>query len=49
MTNEAGTEIGEELEGSKIKELEEDKKARGDYFEEMEVSENPPERIYAEG
>ena len=48
LTNEAGTEIGRELEGSKIKELEGDKKAQGNYFEEMEVSENPPEHIYTD-
>jgi len=48
LTNEIGTEIGRELEGSKIKELEGDKKAQGEYFEEIEVNENPPERIYTD-
>lgn len=37
-TNEVGEAASKELEGTKIKELEEDKKAQGDYFEKMEVA-----------
>ncbi len=45
-TNEVGEAAGKELEGSKIKELEADKKAQGDYFEKMEVSDQPVAPIY---
>jgi len=46
-TTEIGKEAGQAVEGSKIKELEEDKKIQGEYFDHnMEVCETPPERIY---
>lgn len=45
-TNEVGEAAGKELEGTKIKELEEDKKAQGDYFDNMEVSDQPVVPIY---
>jgi len=45
-TNEIGKESAKEFEGSKIESLEGDKVAQGDYFEDMELWEGPPERIY---
>lgn len=48
-TNEIGEAISKELEGSKIKELEESKKAQGDYFDKMEVvdtNDQPPPIVY---
>jgi hypothetical protein len=35
-----------ELEGSKIKELEDNKRLQGDYFDNMEVSDQPVPLIY---
>jgi len=45
-TTEVGEEASRESEGSKIKELEDDKRLQGEYFDNMEVSEDSPERIY---
>lgn len=46
FTNEFGAEAGKDTEGSKIKDLEGDNKAQEEYFESMEVIDNPPEHIY---
>jgi len=45
-TTQIGKEASRESEGVKIKELEDDKKLQGEYFDNMEVWEDPPERIY---
>ena len=45
-TTEVGAEASREVEGVQIKELEDDKKRQGEYFDNMEVSQTPPERIY---
>jgi hypothetical protein len=39
----------QEVVGARIKELEDDKKAQGEYFDDMEVEAEPPERIYMDG
>ncbi len=45
-TNTVGEAASRELEGTKIKELEGDKKLQGEHFDNMEVSQEPEERIY---
>jgi hypothetical protein len=45
-TNEVGKAASAELEGAKIKELEGDKKSQGEHFDNMEVWEEPAERVY---
>jgi hypothetical protein len=45
-TTAVGKEASKEVEGVQIKELEDDKKLQGEYFDNMEVWEDPPERIY---
>jgi hypothetical protein len=45
-TNEVGVAASSELEGAKIKELEGDKKGQGQYFDNMEVWDEPAERVY---
>lgn len=45
-TNEVGESASKELEGTKIKELEEDKRAQGDYFDNMEVIDQPVVPVY---
>jgi len=45
-TTEVGKEASKEVEGMQIKELEDDKKLQGEYFDNMEVWEDPPEHIY---
>jgi hypothetical protein len=45
-TNEVGKSASLELEGSKIKELEDNKRSQGDYFDNMEVSDQPVALIY---
>jgi hypothetical protein len=45
-TTQVGEAASQELEGVRIKELEDDKKAQGEYFDDMEVETEPPERIY---
>jgi hypothetical protein len=50
-TNEVGNAISKELEGSKIKELESNKRLQGDYFETMEykiIWSPPKQRIYVD-
>ena len=47
-TNEAGISISKELEGSKIKELESNKRLQGDYFESMKLWSPPKLRIYVD-
>lgn len=47
LTNAVG-EVSKETEGNKIKELESDKIAQGDYFENMELNNQPQVRIYAD-
>ena len=47
-TNEVGNAISEELEGSKIKELESNKRLQGDYFESMELWNPAKQRIYVD-
>jgi hypothetical protein len=45
-TTQVGKAASCEFEGNRIKELEDDKKLQGEYFDNMEVSEDFPERIY---
>jgi hypothetical protein len=45
-TDAVGESASRESEGAKIKELEGDKKAQGEHFDNMEVWEQPAERIY---
>ena len=45
-TIQVGKAASQELEGVRIKELEGDKKLQGEYFDNMEVCAEPPERIY---
>ena len=45
-TNQVGQAASMEFEGAKIKELEGDKKAQGEHFDNMEVWEQPAERVY---
>jgi len=47
-TNELGNAISKELEGSKIKELESNKRHQGDYFESMKLWSPPKLRIYVD-
>jgi hypothetical protein len=47
-TNEVGSSIPKELEGSKIKELESNKRLQGDYFESMKLWSPPKLRIYVD-
>ena len=47
-TNEVGNAISKELEGSKIKELESNKRLQGDYFESMGLWNPPKQRIYVD-
>ena len=47
-TNEVGSSISKELEGSKIKELESNKRLQGDYFESMKLWSPPKLRIYVD-
>jgi len=47
-TNEVGNAISKELEGSKIKELESNKRLQGDYFESMKLWSPPKLRIYVD-
>jgi len=47
-TNEIGQATSQAVKGSEIKELEEDKKLQGEYFDNMEVWEEPAERIYTD-
>jgi hypothetical protein len=44
-TNAAGSSISKELEGSKIKSLEDNKRLQGDYFESMKLW-SPPKLVY---
>jgi len=48
LTNAVGEEVSKETDGSKIKELESDKIAQGDYFENTELNEQPQIQIYAD-
>ena len=45
-TTQVGKAASQELEGVRIKELEDDKKLQGEYFDNMEVCAEPAERIY---
>lgn len=45
-TNEIGAAASRETDGADIKELEEDKKEQGNHFDNMEVWEQPAERVY---
>jgi hypothetical protein len=45
-TNEVGEAAAGESEGARIKELDGDKKQQGEYFDNMEVWEEPAERVY---
>lgn len=45
-TNEVGQAASRELEGARVKELEGDKKRQGEHFDNMEVWEEPAERVY---
>jgi len=47
-TNAVGSSISKELEGSKIKELESNKRLQGDYFESMKLWSPPKLRIYVD-
>jgi len=47
-TNAVGSSIPKELEGSKIKELESNKRLQGDYFESMKLWSPPKLRIYVD-
>jgi hypothetical protein len=47
-TNAVGSAISEDLEGSKIKALEDNKRLQGDYFESMELWHPPKQRIYVD-
>jgi hypothetical protein len=47
-TNEIGQAASQAVKGSEIKELEGDKKLQGEYFDNMEVWEQPAERIYTD-
>jgi predicted nucleic-acid-binding Zn-ribbon protein len=47
-TNAVGSSIPKELEGSKIKELESNKRLQGDYFESMKLWNPPKLRIYVD-
>lgn len=47
-TNDIGQAASQAVKGFEIKELEEDKKLQGEYFDNMEVLEEPAERIYAD-
>jgi len=48
LTNTIGEEVSQETDGSRIKELESDKIAQGDYFENIQLNEKPQVRIYAD-
>lgn len=48
LTNAVGEEVSKETDGNKIKELESDKIAQGNYFENTQLSDNPQVRIYAD-
>jgi hypothetical protein len=45
-TTEVGQAAAKQVEGFQIKELEHDKKLQGEHFDNMEVWEQPAERIY---
>lgn len=45
-TNEVGESASRELEGAKVKELEGDMKSQGEHFDNMEVWDQPAERVY---
>lgn len=45
-TNEVGQAASRESEGARVKELEGDKKRQGEHFDNMEVWEEPAERVY---
>jgi hypothetical protein len=45
-TNEVGEAASMETDGIRIKALEDDKRLQGEYFDNMEVCQEPPERIY---
>jgi hypothetical protein len=45
-TNQVGEAAAAEIEGAKIKELDGDRQAQGKYFDNMEVWEQPAERVY---
>jgi Uncharacterised protein family (UPF0236) len=47
-TNTVGSGISKDLEGSKIKALEDNKRLQGDYFESMELWNPPKQRIYVD-
>jgi hypothetical protein len=47
-TNQVGKAASHELEGVRIKELEEDRKLQGEYFDNMEVCKDPPVLIYTD-
>ncbi len=47
-TNAVGSAIPKDLEGSKIKTLEDNKRLQGDYFESMELWNPPKQRIYVD-
>ena len=47
-TNTVGSAISKDLEGSKIKSLEDNKRLQGDYFESMELWDPPQQRIYVD-
>lgn len=48
LTNAVGEEVYKDTDGSKIKELESDKIAQGDYFENTQLEDKPQIRIYAD-
>lgn len=45
-TTEIGKSVSDEFEGNRVKELESDKKAQGEYFDDLEVWEEVKNRIY---
>ena len=45
-TTQVGESASQESDGARIKELEDDKKLQGEYFDNMEVESEAPERIY---
>ena len=47
-TNEVGEAASVETDGANIKELDEDRKSQGKYFDNMEVWEEPAERVYTD-